>query len=223
MLIDFHAHILPGLDHGSTGLEQSLGQLRLAQAAGVNCIVATPHFYSGRDNLSEFLLKRQTAYEELSRANKTGIRIIPAAEVQISSDLSGLDGLNRLSVGDTDYILLEMPNRPWNERDLDTVLKVASNGKRKVIIAHIDRYPPEDVEMLLGFALMMQVNSDALCRQLGRKRLKRMIEANQIGLLGSDVHCGDIQAYSRFQKALGVLGTLGVHMMDCASRALGLD
>ena len=30
-MIDFHAHILPGADHGSDGLETSLRQLALAE------------------------------------------------------------------------------------------------------------------------------------------------------------------------------------------------
>ncbi|MEE3459824.1 MAG: CpsB/CapC family capsule biosynthesis tyrosine phosphatase, partial [Candidatus Faecousia sp.] len=42
-MIDFHAHILPGADHGSDGLETSLRQLALAEEAGVDTIVATPH------------------------------------------------------------------------------------------------------------------------------------------------------------------------------------
>jgi len=220
MKIDFHAHILPCVDHGSSSLEQSLRQLKLAQAEGVDCIVATSHFYSGRDDLVTFLSKRETAYQELCKANKTGIRIIPDAEVQISSGLEKLNGLERLSVGETDYILLEMPSRPWNERDLDTVLKVASTGKWKVIIAHIDRYPPREAEMLLGFGLVMQVNSDSVCNLLGRNRLKRLIEADQIQLLGSDAHCRDEGAYHRFQKALGILGSWGTHLMEHASLIL---
>ena len=42
-MTDFHAHILPGADHGSDGMETSLTQLALAEAAGVDTIIATPH------------------------------------------------------------------------------------------------------------------------------------------------------------------------------------
>lgn len=40
--MDFHAHILPGADHGSRDLDHSLRQLRAAKAVGVDTIVATP-------------------------------------------------------------------------------------------------------------------------------------------------------------------------------------
>ena len=58
-MIDFHAHILPGADHGSDGLETSLRQLALAEEAGVDTIVATPHFYPQSDSFSEFLRRRE--------------------------------------------------------------------------------------------------------------------------------------------------------------------
>ena len=44
-LVDFHAHILPEADHGSSSLEMSLWQLASAKRYGVTRIIATPHFY----------------------------------------------------------------------------------------------------------------------------------------------------------------------------------
>ena len=44
-MVDFHSHILPGVDHGSASLEMSVEMLKTAKKAGVATIVATPHFY----------------------------------------------------------------------------------------------------------------------------------------------------------------------------------
>lgn len=42
--LDYHAHILPGCDHGSSSVDMSLKQINMAKEAGVQTICATPHF-----------------------------------------------------------------------------------------------------------------------------------------------------------------------------------
>ena len=48
-LVDYHAHILPGCDHGSDGTETSKRQLEAAKAAGIETVCATSHFYPDRN------------------------------------------------------------------------------------------------------------------------------------------------------------------------------
>ena len=43
-MIDFHTHILPGIDDGSRDIEQTKELLRQAHAQGVTRILATPRF-----------------------------------------------------------------------------------------------------------------------------------------------------------------------------------
>jgi tyrosine-protein phosphatase YwqE len=40
MIIDFHAHVLPGADHGSVDAEEAKKQLELAYYSGLDLIVA---------------------------------------------------------------------------------------------------------------------------------------------------------------------------------------
>src|ERR1017187_7518731 len=42
-MIDIHTHILPGLDDGACSLEEALGMLRMASAAGTTDMVASSH------------------------------------------------------------------------------------------------------------------------------------------------------------------------------------
>ena len=56
MRIDFHAHVLPHADHGSTSVESSIKQIEEAKKAEVDFIVATPHFYPNKHNLYSFLI-----------------------------------------------------------------------------------------------------------------------------------------------------------------------
>ena len=45
MTIDFHTHILPGVDDGSHSIEESLELLRISGKQGIEEVVLTPHFY----------------------------------------------------------------------------------------------------------------------------------------------------------------------------------
>ena len=67
-MIDFHTHILPGIDDGAKSLEESLSLLKMEQEQGVDTIVLTPHYFHERQSLDEFLQQRNTAYEQLRHA-----------------------------------------------------------------------------------------------------------------------------------------------------------
>ena len=56
VIVDVHAHILPGVDDGSGSMEESLKMLEMAAAEGIGAVVATPH-YSHRRGI--------TGYQEL--------------------------------------------------------------------------------------------------------------------------------------------------------------
>ena len=67
-MIDFHTHILPGIDDGSRDTEMSLAMLEAEMSQGVNTVVLTPHFYAHRRSIGHFLEKRQHALEKLQQA-----------------------------------------------------------------------------------------------------------------------------------------------------------
>ena len=61
-MLDLHAHILPGIDDGAQSLEMALEMARIALAAGVRQMAATPHCNlpdSSRANYDGPELRRQ--------------------------------------------------------------------------------------------------------------------------------------------------------------------
>ena len=62
-LIDFHAHVLPGMDHGCKNITECKKQLSLAMSAGVSTVVATPHFYPHQHNVASFISRRTEALD----------------------------------------------------------------------------------------------------------------------------------------------------------------
>ena len=53
-MIDFHTHILPGIDDGSRNSEESIQMLNLEQEQDITKIVFTPHFYANRNSVERF-------------------------------------------------------------------------------------------------------------------------------------------------------------------------
>ncbi|MCD8022363.1 MAG: hypothetical protein LUF30_05135 [Lachnospiraceae bacterium] len=64
-MIDFHTHILPGIDDGSSSTEESMEMLRLSYSQGITEIVATPHFYATQESPEHFLRRRASAARHL--------------------------------------------------------------------------------------------------------------------------------------------------------------
>ena len=67
-MLDFHSHLIPGVDDGSKDIKMSVGMLDLWKEQGVDFICATPHFYADSNSPSRFLEKRNTAYASLMEA-----------------------------------------------------------------------------------------------------------------------------------------------------------
>ena len=60
-IIDFHSHILPGIDDGSRNVEESIALLRKEAEQGITHVIATPHFYPQHDTPERFLKRRNEA------------------------------------------------------------------------------------------------------------------------------------------------------------------
>lgn len=206
--IDFHAHILPALDHGTKNLEVSHKQLEWAKRAQVGTIVATSHFYGWRKKLEDFLPEREAALNLIKpQAEAKGIKIVPAAEVTLYRDLSELPGLEELRIEGTSYMLLEMPSETWGNWVYTEIEKIISKRNLQPIIAHLDRYPAKDAENLLQWNLTYQINAEALQSFWGARKYIKWFNENLVHVLGSDVHGDDGKDYLNFENALKRLGS----------------
>lgn len=221
MYVDFHSHILPGADHGSEGIEMSLSQIKFARRAGVDTIVATPHFYPDQETVSEFLSRREAAYRELVSNDLGGIRIVKAAEVQLASGIETLPELSELCIEGTDYILLEFPMEPFQDWQFHAVKEIARQRRLRPIIAHIDRYSRKSREKLLKLNVDIQINSSAFLHER-KKRVQYLdlIAEDSVHILGSDTHGDGKASYKDFRKATKKIGKLLPYMMENSRKIL---
>lgn len=197
VVIDFHSHILPGIDDGSKSLEMSLEMLELSANQGVEIIAATPHFYASHHSVGRFLEKRQAAYEKIRPSlTERHPHILLGAEVAFFSGISRAERIQELTLGDTNILLLEMPFAPWGKEDMREVESLARGGQYRIILAHLERYTaiPENqrrIRELAQLPLYVQINAESLTRWRGRKAIAGMFARGEAHLLGSDCHRTD--------------------------------
>jgi len=196
MRIDFHSHILPGIDDGSSCVEESLKLLKMEAEQGIEVVVATPHFYPQNDMLQTFLLKRDEAYLKLFEAMapyENLPRIVLGAEVYYFSGISESDLIRDLTIDGTSCILIEMPMAPWTDAMYHDLEMIQVRHGITPIIAHVNRYiRPLNThgipQRLSRLPVWVQANGSFFLRRSTRRMALRMLEEGQIHLLGSDCH-----------------------------------
>ena len=142
-MIDYHTHILPGMDDGSRGTSESIEMLLMSRRQGISKIIATPHFYAGENKPEQFLQRRLAAWNRLERCLTDDMpEILLGAEVSYFEGISRTDATLLLRTEGTSLLLLEMPFVSWSSRVIQDVLQLNENPFVQVILAHIERYLP---------------------------------------------------------------------------------
>ncbi len=193
-MIDFHSHFLPGMDDGSKSVQESLKMLSLARDSGVNQIVATPHFYASKESPEHFLRRRESSWEALKEALPDDApQIWLGSEVYYYTGISRTEDLDRLCIGGTSVLLLELPFHRWTESVIAETVDIARGSGLTVLLAHIDRYladqKPDTWEELSQNGVLFQVNASFFLESWGsRRRALKLLKEGRIEVLGSDCH-----------------------------------
>ncbi len=191
-VIDFHSHVLPSVDDGSSSLDMSLEMLKATYAGKIRRIVATPHFYPERTGLETFLEKRhEAAGRLLSCYNKEEMpAVYLGAEVAYYPSIGEGGSLRKLCIEGTDTILIEMPFSRWSNYDIENILKVKNELGLNVVIAHMERYmdyqKKETLPFLVDNGIRIQSNSSFFLSS--KREALRLLEKDYIHVLGSDMH-----------------------------------
>jgi protein-tyrosine phosphatase len=191
--IDIHSHILPGIDDGSSDMEESLAMLNEARINGIKTIVATPHVRTSKFDFS-FARKQ---YEKLrEKAEQIGIDIMLGYEVNcealIEFDFKNLDILSFLG---SDSFLLEFHDFSLPPNWKLIIKKIQQAGK-KVIIAHPERYSfiQNNIEIAKEMVRIgCQLQCDAFPFDLGRfekqrKTAVKMLDNGLVSWIATDAH-----------------------------------
>ena len=195
-MVDFHSHILPQLDDGSSCVEESIKMLQMEAGQGIGQVVATPHFYARHDSPEHFLSRRKEAEERL-RERLVYYPELPeihlGAEVYYFPGIGESELISGLTIGKTGCILLEMPHAPWTPKMYQDIENIYVKQGLTPIIAHVDRYIRPFMthgipEQLSRMPVLVQANANFFLRRTTVNLAMRLLKADRIQLLGSDCH-----------------------------------
>lgn len=199
-MTDLHTHILPHMDDGAADTATSLALLRMEAEQNVTGVALTPHFYRNRETPEQFLARRQWAWERLCRridalmpeAAAALPCLVLGAEVAWMPNLDQWYGIERLCIGKSRYLLLELPFTPWNSTMIGQLHALLGRGAVTPVLAHLERYlgtqKQEHIRELLELGVPIQLSASCMLRTVERRRAVRLMRGGGSFLLASDCH-----------------------------------
>jgi protein-tyrosine phosphatase len=138
-VIDLHCHVLPGIDDGPATVEGSLEMARVAAAAGISTIVATPHVSRRYRNEASEIAGLVEQLNERLLGDQIPVEVRRGAELAVSRvpDLTPSE-LSALQLGDGRWLLLE-PSLTRPATDLEAVALELQRSGHGVVFAHPER------------------------------------------------------------------------------------
>lgn len=233
--VDIHCHLLPGLDDGSSCMEETLDMVRLALKSGVSVIAVTPHSYGKGDFDPDYhylIRERLETLRELLAEYGLPLKLVPGMEIMAHDRMVDYlrEGL-MLTLNHTRYVLVEFP---FDEHPL-YVRKILDNLLTEgylPIVAHPERYffvqdQPGLVEEWLREGALVQSNKGSLLGYFGsnvKKCADALLSHGMVQVIASDAHYadhrtphfGEISAYlkNRYSPELAEI------LMDTNPRAI---
>lgn len=196
-MIDFHSHIIPKIDDGSSSIEETIEMLKIAKSDGVDAIVATPHFYPGRFEceFNEILIFTKNLLECVEKEN-IDITIYPSQEIYITkSTLKYLEQGIIGTLNNTRYIQIELPFLEMPSYTFDIIYELRIKNLVP-ILCHPERYAfiiksPENINKFIEEGCFFQINSGSILGLFGKdvqRTANLLIQNNIIDVIGSDAH-----------------------------------
>ncbi|MBE6786881.1 MAG: hypothetical protein E7537_00870 [Ruminococcaceae bacterium] len=195
MFFDIHSHVLHKVDDGAKNLKESINLLKMMYSQGITHVLATPHFYPQIDTLDGFLEKVGKNFQELQKECQTQKvpNIYKGSEVFYYSGISKASGLEKLTLGGSDYILIEPNFNKLGVGFQKELLYFRDTLKITPIIAHLERYRKvKGYKNLLKFIkqnnILVQVNASSFLSFRHYFAIKKLVKMNIITFIGTDTH-----------------------------------
>lgn len=190
--IDWHSHILPGVDDGVRTMEEALEILAVYERLGVKTVWLTPHIMEDVPNTTAHLKDR---FEELKTAYKGTICLHLAAEYMLDNlFVQRLEANDLLPLGEKgDHLLVETSyyNPPANLYGL--LEEIKSKGYYPVL-AHPERYgymTDARCKILKDMGIRFQLNIFSLAGAYGKEaqgKAEGLSKKGYYDMAGTDTH-----------------------------------
>ena len=180
--MDFHSHLLPGIDDGAQTLEESLSLIRQLQAFGYTHIVTTPHIHSSLyPNTHDTIRQKCAEVRSALREHHIQISFDAAAEYYLDEHFAALlaEQESLLCVFER-CVLIEFSFLAFPPQWIEYLFKLRLQGYTP-ILAHPERYPYlhrsfDEYDRLKDMGCRFQINLLSLAGYYG-KRVREVAEA----------------------------------------------
>ncbi len=202
--IDFHSHILYGIDDGARTIEESISIIKKLVKIGFKEIVLTPHY---RQPYFKNNKEKQKVLKELNKELKDlkiDVKLYLANEVAITTNIIKLIKDKQISLLNN-YLFLELP---FNSKihNLEKIIYELQENNINIILVHPERYSyftKEDYQKLIDLDILFQVNYESISGKYGndaKKKVKYLYKNNLVEFISSDIHHENSNFYKIFSK-----------------------
>ena len=198
MKLDFHSHILPGLDDGATDLENSVALASAMSSWGFERITCTPHITNKFMNTPDTI---RPAFEQLQEAlyvNGIDVELRMSAEYRLVPETwPEVLEKNWLMPIEDKFVIMELPIfNPEDIKDIKPIeefRKVVSLGLTP-LLPHPERYfylSKDELMRYLDAGVKIQSNYGSLAGLYGdqaQQNAQALVDEGLVSYYGTDMH-----------------------------------
>lgn len=196
--VEFHSHLIPGVDDGVETFEQSLEILENFHKMGMRKVITTPHIMSDfYKNGPENLIPLRDELRLKLKEKGIDLELEVAAEYMVDDGFQDkIAAGNLLTFGPKKrHILIELPFMEEPRNFKQSIFELQVNGYQ-VILAHPERYPYMGMQRerfleLKDQGVLFQMNMLSLLGYYSKgvmETAQYLVEKGMVDLVGSDTH-----------------------------------
>ena len=186
MIIDFKAHVMPGMDKTCKNRIDTIRRLMAAKDAGVDLIVAAPVYDPDECSVEEFLDRRRQSEDILgSLMNDELPEVMTAAMVKFSDKLLTADGLDKLCFGDRCFIL-NMRDTTWDDTTEAVLRRLTGRLCMNVILADASEDVLKNSDKLQQLGVHVMLDLEEIHHKKQIRAYLPLIGSGLICAIGSD-------------------------------------
>lgn len=186
MIIDFKAHVMPGMDKTCKNRIDTIRRLMAAKDAGVDLIVAAPVYDPDECSVEEFLDRRRQSEDILgSLMNDELPEVMTAAMINFSPKLLTTDGLDKLCFGDRCFIL-NMRDTTWDDTTEAVLRRLTGRLCLNVILADASEDVLKNSDKLQQLGVHVMLDLEEIHHKKQIRAYLPLIGSGLICAIGSD-------------------------------------
>jgi protein-tyrosine phosphatase len=186
-LIDWHCHLLPGIDDGPATVDEAIEMAKYLAKAGYNTVYCTPHLIKGSYEADNDAVRAAlNALQAELKNQQTELKLFSGREYYLDEFLPSFLK-NPIPLGETSFLMLEIPDHIPQKYVREICYRIKASGYIPMI-AHPERWAhlePSKQKQVTGISKRW----NAFSSKLRRSNLKEYSEGFSLLNYLRDIGC----------------------------------